>query len=240
MYRIIKSERAREAGIYRINLKNLAHDSDVTMESRNNPDDGSGIRQGEICKNDGEILQAARQQAGEILAEARLEGEELREEALTRAREESSREREELLQKAREVIHTASRVRQEVIRSAEPQVVELALKVAKSILKTSVLIEPGLIKDIVAEAVSLLAGEESIIVKVNPGDLSTCREEKDFFKDLLAEDAGIRFLPSEDVEKGCCIVQGQFSRVESILEDRFKILQDKLLEEAKNAKGSGS
>lgn len=238
MHKIIKSNRSQDSGTYTIPLQKLAvvSDEDTTLhEEGQEGTEGTMDSPDDPLKMKKKILAEARQQAGNMLQEAQVEAEKLKKEAMLLGREEGRQEHEQLLQVAQDIMATVTQARGEIIRSAEPQVVELAIKMARSLLKTSVLLEPDLIKDIAAEAISLLAGEDSIVVKVNPQDLNSCRTQKDFFKEFLAEEANLRFLPSEDVAKGCCIVQGQFALVESCLEERFKILEKLLLEETKNA-----
>lgn len=237
----IKSNRTRDMGTYKIPLQRLAvvFDEDGMPQTEAEKEAQSFPEEGGSHNAAAKILEEARQKAVTIVQEGYAAAEKLKQEAYIKGLEEGRAEQEQRLLEAKELVTSATLIRQEIIRAVEPQVVELSLKIAKTLLKTSVILEADLIRDIVAEAISLLAGEESIIVKVNPQDLAVCRNQKDFFKDLLTEDAAIRFLPSEGVEKGSCIVQGQFSLVESNLEERFQVLQEKLLEEAKNA-GQGS
>ncbi|RJX27867.1 MAG: hypothetical protein C4554_03670 [Dethiobacter sp.] len=238
MYKIIKSDRTLESGFYKVPLQQPA----VAAEDENPPAEDDEILT-EAPEDEGygahdeaeKIVKEAEEKAQQILRQAHMEAGALKEEALRRGLEEGNRERERLLEEARELMASVRQIREEIIKFAEPQVVELSLRIAKSLIKTSLLFEPGIIKDIVAEAISLLAGDESIIVRVNPEDLGVCRAHKVFFQELLTDDASIKFLPSEEVEKGSCTVQGQYALVESSLQERFNVLREALLKEAKYA-----
>ncbi len=236
LHKIIKSVRTLESGFYRVPLQPLVL---VTEDETQKDDEGYGSEpEQETLIVDGEaerIVQVAREEAQKILNQAYLEAEAAKEDAFRRGVEEGASESGKLLDEARELMACVSAIREEIIKSSEPQVIELSLQIAKQLIKTSVLIEPELIKEIVADAVSLLAGDESIMVKVNPDDLSICRLHKDFFRELLTDGASIKFLPSDETEKGSCTVQGQFTLVESFLQERFKILSNALLKEASHA-----
>ena len=238
MHRIIKSGSTLESGYYRVPLQQLVL---VTEDKRREIEDYGDLGKAPFNQDlnaDDEaevIIKEAREKAQQILSQANLEAEAVKDEAFRSGLEEGSRESGKLLEEARELIACAGMIREEIIKSAEPQVIELALKIARSLVKTNLLVEPELIKDIVAEAISILAGDENIMVKVNPDDLSICRANKDFFRELLTDGSSIKFLPSEEVEKGNCTVQGQFALVESLLQERFEVLRNALLKEASYA-----
>ncbi len=73
-----------------------------------------------------------------------------------------------------------------------------------------------------------MAGEEKVLIKVNPIDVKICRQHKDFFRTFLTEDAGIKFLPDEEIPPGSCRAYGQYSLVESFLQERFNLVKETL------------
>ena len=228
MSKIIKSGLAKDAGIYRIPLQKLVIGDECEPAPENEP---ALVVEDEPSEAD-IIIQEAEEAARRILISARNEAEALKKKAEQSAREMLFKERENLLDELRETISLAKRMRSEVIRVAEPQVVELSLMIAQALIKTSLLIKPELIRDIVANAISVLDAEESLIVRVNPDDLEMCRSYKGYLRELMADGTSIKILASEDVQKGGCIVQGEFALIESCLETRFNILKSALLEEA--------
>ncbi len=183
-----------------------------------------------------ELLRKARTEALDILEEAKKKALKLREEAYNEGFNQGEKkgmifvekEKEALLAEAVEILAEAGRLRKMLIKSAEPQIVELALQIAQTLLNAKLKTEKKLIVDMVAEVMILLSKEEKVLIKVNPADVKTCRQNKDFFRTFLTEDASIKFLPDEEVPLGSCRAYGQYSLVESFLQERFKLLKDTL------------
>ncbi|MCR3920894.1 MAG: FliH/SctL family protein [Firmicutes bacterium] len=231
MPNIIKSARTLESGFYKIPFKSVDNkdSTSVDVATRVDADESNDTNAMDEAQK---IVQDAKQAAQEILSHALLDAEKVRQEAILKGQEEINRKRDALLEEARTILVNAKLVREKIIKVAEPQVIELSFLIARALIRTSLFLEKDVIKDIVAEAILLLSGEESIMVKVNPDDLTVCREHKFYFQEELTDDASIKILPSEDVVKGSCIVQGQYAFVESFLENRFITLREALLKEA--------
>ncbi len=184
-----------------------------------------------------------RQEALRIVAAAIQEAENLKQKAFTEAFQQGREEglaaaREQmaaLIAEAREVLSSAGKIRGEIIRSAEPQVLELALLLAETLLHAKLAIDRRAILGVVAEALAQVAGEEAVMVRVNPDDYAVCRDHRDSFPGFLDDDTGLRFIFDESIPRGSCRVQSKNGQVESILKDRFEILKRALLGEAENA-----
>lgn len=232
MPNIIKSSLAMEAGFYKVPFRNFAAEkppaakpffADAPMEQMTRPAEEEGEK----------LLAGARREAEDILARARHDAHQIIEDA-QKAAVEARREGEQLLAQCRDQLKTAVRIRKELICSAEEQVVELSIHIARRLVKSAVLLEPAVIRGIVAEAVSLAAGDGEITVTVNPSDLAFCRDNPPYFPGEPADNAGIKFLAAADVARGSCIVQGRYTRVESILEERFSLLREALMAEVRH------
>jgi len=228
LYKIIKSDYTQESGFCNVPLQQLP----VLADDESSFAPGISGMPAKVDSEARKLIKEARSEAEEILRQAKVDAEAMKAEAFKKGLEESSKERISLLEEARDVLAAAAQMRIKILSSAEPQVVELALSIAGHLLHTRIHIDPELIKDVVAEAILMLASGESIVVRVNPRDLSVCRSHKEIFQELLADGASIKFLPSEEVKKGDCTVQGQYALVESFLQERFNHIRDALLKEA--------
>lgn len=238
MLKIIKSGSSLEAGLYRIPLQSLvtAQDTDEVSQEEELALSEPQQEQADDAKAEAEqILEAAKQEAQAILDQAEATAVELKTEALEQASAEGQVQKEQLVVDAQKLVVEAQYLREEMLRLVEPQVVELSLQIAEAILKTSVSVNVDVIKEVVAEAISLLAGEDSIIVQVNPADIGICRSYKETLVDLLADEAAIKFVPAPEVARGNCIVQGEYALVEANIQDRFSLLQQAMLKEINHA-----
>ena len=188
-------------------------------------------------------LEKAREEARQIMAGAVREAEMLkqgafaeaflqgREEGLAAAREQMAA----LITEAREALETAGEMRREIIRSAEPQVLELAVLMAEALLHAKLATDRTAILGVVAEALAQVAGEEAVMVRVSPDDYAVCREHRESFPGFLEEDSSLKFIFDETVPRGSCRVQSKNGQVESMLKERFETLKRALLGETENA-----
>ncbi|MDO9574775.1 MAG: FliH/SctL family protein [Candidatus Contubernalis sp.] len=187
-----------------------------------------------------QFIEEARQEAAAIIKKAESEAKSLQEAAYKKGLEtgqaegmaDAQQKEEKILKEAREFLAETVELREMVLKAAESQVVELALQVAEALIHKKLETEKNFVVDIVAEALALVVGEESIMVKVNPDDLKTCCKYKDFFQDIISEGAKFKLLQDENVPQGSCRVFTQDSLVESFLDERFKALKEALLKEA--------
>ncbi len=226
MTKIHKALCTRESGAYQMPLVLLSEEGKKEV----------GKEETVLPTNPAELLKKAKSEALNMLEEAKRKALKLQEDAYSEGFNQGKKEgmvsieeeREILLAEAEEILLEAGRLRKMIIKSAEPQVVELSLQVAQTLLHVKLKTEKKLIVDIVAEIMILLAGEEKVLVKVNPSDIKACRQNKDFFRTFLTEDAGIKFLPDDEIPLGSCRAYGQYSLVESFLQERFDLVKDTL------------
>lgn len=244
MYKIIKSAVAREAGYYKVPLRQLVieevqeKEEPVPVEPEEN--EPAGPTAEELMEEARQTLAEAREEAARILEAARAEAEAVLNRASETARQEEKSAREKAAAELKDAVLLGDEIRRELIRTAEAQVLELTLKIAESMIKSSLLIAPGIIKDVVARTLRVLEKEESLTVLVHPDDLEACRAHKDEWMELLDRETTVRILPSDEVARGGCIVQGEYARVESSLEEQFRLVREALMEEAGRNAGTGS
>ncbi|UNC91745.1 FliH/SctL family protein [Candidatus Contubernalis alkaliaceticus] len=240
MNKVIKAP--RESGVCQIPLKKEKEIEKPVEPSGQEKDEGeNGAPSPDNMSF--QLLEEARQEVKAIINKAESEAKSLQEAAYKKGLETGQaegmaavqRKEEKILKDARDVLTQTVKLREMVLQAAESQVVELALKIAEALIHKKLETEKNFVVDIVAEALALVVGEESIMVKVNPNDLKTCSKYKDFFQDIISEGAKFKLLQDENVPQGSCRVFTQDSLVESFLDERFKALKEALLKEADNA-----
>jgi flagellar assembly protein FliH len=188
-------------------------------------------------------LVQARDEARRIRAAAIQEAENLKQKAFADAFQQGREEglaaaREQMaafIAEARQMLASAEKIRREIIKSAEPQVLELALLMAETLLNAKLATDRKAILGVVTAALAQVAGEEAVVVRVNPDDYAVCRDHRDSLPGFLADDAGLKFIFDESIPRGSCRVQSKNGQVESMLSERFEILKRALLGEAENA-----
>lgn len=246
MYKIIKSAVARETGYYKVPLRQLIIEEEAPPKQEEPPvlepeeKEPEGPTAEELLAEARQALEEAQEEADRILAAARAEAESILAKARETAQEELAAAREKAAAELKSAVTLGDEIRKELIRTAEMQVLELTLAIAETLVKDSPLVAPEIIKDIVARSLCVLEKEESLTVFVNPEDLEACRAFKDQWMELLDRETTVRILPSAEVKRGGCIVQGQYARVESCLEEQFRRVKEALLKEAGHGTASGN
>lgn len=188
-----------------------------------------------------EVLENARAEAvrqrEEILRESREEAEKIREaahregfdEGYREGLERGQREAENLRREAEEVLAEARRRREEIIASAEPEVVRLALEMAEKILHRRLKEDPEAVVDVVVRALQEIPYGSPIQVRVNPDDEVTCRQAEERMYRCLRGAAEIEIITDDGVPRGGCRVETADGRVEVLPEEEMACLREQLL-----------
>ncbi|MGO9490152.1 MAG: FliH/SctL family protein [Solirubrobacteraceae bacterium] len=124
-----------------------------------------------------------RDAAARLLAEARAQAEEIREQARAagyeEGRAEGLREGAALTASAASALGEALRelesMREEVAEAVERDAIDLGLALAGKIVPATLQIRPGLVVEVVQGALRRVSGQRTIVLVVNPADIETVR-----------------------------------------------------------------
>ena len=122
------------------------------------------------------------------------------------------------------------RVREEFLRSLEPQVVELALDIARRIVQREVRDDSGIVLRTVRRALDILTERESVIVRIHPSDAEALRNEK---ITLLEEFDGVRQMTLQtdaSLSPGGCVVETDLVEIDGRLEAQWEAIRAALLD----------
>ena len=165
------------------------------------------------------LLAQARQEAERKVQEAYAEGLRRGVEAGREQYLKSVAESAAALQAAAQSIQEA---RDEFLRSLEPQVVELAVAMARRILHREIGTDPECVRRTARKALEHLADCESVVIHVNPDDLEGMRVEK---VKLLDEFDGLRQVTLQadaSVGPGGCVVETSLMQVDARIEAQLE------------------
>ncbi|MGE5453678.1 MAG: FliH/SctL family protein [Methylocystaceae bacterium] len=189
------------------------------------------------------LISNAREEAQIIMADAKQEAEKMKTVALDQGHREglqiAFRETEEQRKKARneseQLISSAAKEKIAIVRSAEPDIVQLALSVAEKILVREVKTDPSIILDIVREALKLAGEANNVRVMVNPDDADTV---KYFVPQLIEPDQNLGDVVVESdrrIELGGCLVETEKGIVDARLQTRRINVEDAVREVVNHA-----
>ncbi|HOZ47406.1 MAG TPA: FliH/SctL family protein [Candidatus Hydrogenedentes bacterium] len=172
------------------------------------------------------ILAAAREEASCKVREAYEKGLRHGQEAGRKAFDESIGQCAEALQAAADAIKQA---REGFLRSLEPQVVELALRVAQRILAREARTDRELVLTTVRRALEALVDRESVVIHIHPVDLKALREHRVALLDEFEGLATFEVRPDEAIEPGECRVDSASMHVDARFAAQCERMLDALL-----------
>jgi type III secretion protein L len=166
-------------------------------------------------------LASADEAARATLERARSEAEALCAEARARGHEEG-------LAEAAEVLLRAVAQRDRLLASAEGDLVDLAIEIARRVLASAA--ERGAVADVAARALELARLREHVAIRAHPADLAALRDAEPALLALLARARGIALRPDATIERGGVVVETEAGRIDARLETQLAGLRRALLE----------
>ncbi len=113
----------------------------------------------------------------------------------------------------------------EIDEAAEAEFINLALALAKQVIRKELETQPEAIASIVHQALASLANVTSdVIVTVNPEDAEILKQEDQNFGEL----GKVTFKEDASIARGGCRVQSSASRVDATIEKQFDQLTQQL------------
>lgn len=184
------------------------------------------------------LIGNAREEANGLIMSAQQEAEKMKTNALEQGHREglqlAFREIEEQRKKARQeceqLVTAGAHEKATLIRSAEPEIVGLAVAVAEKVLAREIKTDPTIILDIVREALKLAGEADNVRVMVNPDDADTV---KYFAPQLIEPDQKLGDLAVESdrrIERGGCLVETEKGIVDARLQTRRFNIENAVME----------
>ena len=194
-----------------------------------------------------EILANAAERAREIIAAARSEADEVRDEAHRRGIEEGMAEAETRwrapFEQLEDQIEVFGREREEFFRAAEPELAKLAVEIARKILKKELAQDSEAVLSVVRSALTRVRDRE-VRVRVNPSDLECVRGARESFLGDESGAADLEISPDRRVGVGGCIIETPSGNLDCRIETQLDLiaaalesLPEALLDDATGSQG---
>ncbi len=185
-------------------------------------------------------LEALQRKANQILREAYLQAQQIRQQA----REEGYAEG---LQQARQEMEQAfqlqiRRLQEEVkaflnqlqqhfeayLQSTEPQVLALVLEIARKIVRDEIRQHPEHVLNVVKDTLRRVKGFGTVRVRVHPSDLERVRQFRTSLLTVLEGAEGIEIVEDRRVEAGSCVVETEHGTYDARLSTQFEEIEQLL------------
>ena len=133
-------------------------------------------------------------------------------------------------------IEEVRKLKESIRASAEKEVVELALAVARKIVGYEVQINRDTVVEITKAALEKVEDRETITVKINPSDYRYLHERTSQMIHLIENTDRLTFVEDPAIDEGGCLIETDCGDVDARIENQFKIIEAAFRAELENAK----
>lgn len=170
------------------------------------------------------ILADAKAQAEAIVAKAQAEAESVTGKAYEEGYEAG-------LRNLTETITHFKQTYQNMLRGAEKDIVRLSLKVAERVVGRTLETDPGLLLDIIHNAMQALKYQRQLRIRVHPSRVAYLRENRGQLYAMLGESKEIEVVEDDLVTDCGCVIDTEIGSVDARLETQLRVLEQILLKE---------
>ena len=141
--------------------------------------------------------------------------------------EELVRENEKLTTEIKALLSEINNLKPKLYSESEEELLKLSIILAKTIIKTEVQTNQGIIGNSIRAALKFLADKRQIRIIINPGDMDNVKK---ILPEIAQITKGGRFQVTEDnnVSKGGCILETGFGKINASIEDQLEMLEEEL------------
>ena len=222
--RTIRKEKMIEEKMAR--AEQMLEDAELKQKLANQQLEEAQIKAKEIVKEAQvkakKLIEDAKQYCQQLQAGAEREGfEQGKELGLEAGKQEVGA----LMQQAMGVINYIVEERRKVYDGLEPQVADLAIKIAEKIIQTEVTLNNDIVINLIKSNLDKVKDREQITVRVNQDDYDYVKENEDSIRKMLEGVKRFRIEADGVVEKGGCMIDTDLGNLDARVDFQLDILK---------------
>lgn len=164
-----------------------------------------------------------------LISRAQEEADQIRESAAKEGYRAGLEEAKQDIQNLREAILTFTTGKREVFEFIAPDILEIAIDIAKKIIKKEIEQDPQVVIETILSAMENISKEESkITIKVNPIQVDLVRAELPEILSQKGSEVRINIIPDDTVQQGGCIFTTNNGIIDANIDTQFEILKEAL------------
>ena len=136
-------------------------------------------------------------------------------------------QRAEMAEAQRGILDSLRRAVSRVVQETEGALISLALEAAKKVV-AGLPISPEMIDAVVREALRRVEDTAEITIQLHPDDLALLRKYESSLLNGAPETGPLRFVSSQELTRGGCIVQTRFGQIDATRETKLEQLEQAL------------
>ncbi|TKZ36012.1 flagellar assembly protein FliH, partial [Brachyspira catarrhinii] len=135
-----------------------------------------------------------------------------------------------LSEQLRKILGETINKRNEIIDAAEAQVIEVAVLIAKRVVKMLTERDKGIVIRNIQEALRRIKGRTKITIRVNIDDLEVSARHKDEFYQMLDKIEGVTVLEDPNVDIGGCMIETDFGDIDARINTQLNEIETAIKE----------
>lgn len=181
------------------------------------------------------LLEQTQRTCEEMITKAHIEAENIKKDAFQSgynsgievAKKEFDKTIQNTTQALVNAVNQLSSIKDEIIKNAEKDIIELTLAIARKLVCSELRQNPDLIIEIIKEAIKAARTDDEIVIKLNPQDRILLEQNSKQITDYLKSATfnptmKITFEDDQSIEKGGCIVVTAKNIFDMTFESRFE------------------
>lgn len=178
------------------------------------------------------ILAAAQTQAKQEMDESRKKG-------YAAGQQQARSETGQKTAQALATLNEALALKKKIIKSSEPDILKLALKIAEQIIRSEVSLNKDVVMNIVAEAVAKITDREQVVIRVNPANLEQIKVQRSRLLSLIDGVKNLTIQEDSQVDPGGCIIETSLGFVDARLATKLAAVEEALQKVGEDEKSGG-
>jgi flagellar assembly protein FliH len=175
------------------------------------------------------LIERANREAEDIRDAARKQG---LKQGYQEGFDEGKAEAVRLAERLKVILEAAIDKREEIISSAEEQIVRIILLIGRKVVKHITEKDEQVVIANIKSALQKIQGKEQVIIKVNSKDLEITTEHKEEFIALIEGLKNVKILEDSRVDRGGCIIETDFGSIDGRIFTQLEEIEDRIREMA--------
>jgi flagellar assembly protein FliH len=125
----------------------------------------------------------------------------------------------------RELISQIEAARTEIFRSAEKEIIRLAMAIATKITRHEISVQKDVILRVVGEALKKSVDHDNLKIRVNPADYHLLQNRTDQLSSFTDKPGKVVFVEDETIERGGCVIETNLGDVDARIEKQLQTVE---------------
>lgn len=182
-----------------------------------------------------DLLDKAKEEASNIIAEAHEEAEQIRqensqkgyEEGICKAEQEIDGSIKNARQESQQILAKAGKTKIQILRAAESDMMRLVMAIVRKVIGGEIETNPQVIINVIAQALTYLDKTENISVHINPQEILQVLDAVNTgqFTDKNNKVVDFEVQADKRVSSGGCIIEGEEGQIDATIETRINRIE---------------